>query len=355
MNRRAILALTAFAALVAVPPSTQVLAEPTWRMAAPLPKAIGEIVAVTVRGRIQVLSGLDNAPGPATHTPTGFNWEYDPATNAWTTRRSMPVPAHHVMVATWSDKIYVFGGFVRPPALPAWQPTSNAWEYDPATDGWKALAPLPTPRGAGQAVEVGGKIYVIGGVKSTRPGEPGAPIPLGSTDQIVVGTVEAYDPATNQWQPRSSMPTARNHFFAGAVDGKIYAIDGRIGTAFVTMSDVIDLVEAYDPSTDHWAYKGRAPTNRGDVSGVVYDGRLYAAGGEYQDMARKMTFWAVEVLNPATGVWSVLPHMLVARHGFAAALVGDQLHVMGGGFQSDGMPSAEVTTASHEVIDLPTE
>jgi len=145
---------------------------------------------------------------------------------------------------------------------------------------------------------------------------------------------------------------SRNHFFAGAVNGKIYAIDGRIGTAFVTMSDVIDLVEEYDPSVDHWAYKGRAPTHRGDVSGVVHDGRLYAAGGEYQDTARKMTFWAVEAFNPATGIWSILPHMLVARHGFAAALLGDQLHVMGGGFQSDGMPSVEVTTSSHEVIEL---
>jgi len=195
MNRCAILALAILTALVGAPPVARVAAAPAWKMVAPLPKAIGEIVAATVQGKIYVLSGLDNAPGPATHTPTGFNWQYDPTTNAWTSRKSMPAPAHHVAVATWNDKIYVFGGFVRPPTLAAWQPTSNTWEYDPATDGWRALAALPTPRGAGQAVEVGGKIYVIGGVKSTKPGEPGAPIPLGSADQIVVGTVEAYDPA----------------------------------------------------------------------------------------------------------------------------------------------------------------
>ena len=208
MHRRATLVLAILTALLGAPPVARVLAAPAWKMLAPLPKAIGEIVAATVQAKIYVLSGLDNAPGPATHTPTGFNWQYDLTTNAWTSRKSMPTPAHHVAVATWNDKIYVFGGFVRPPTLAAWQPTSNAWEYDPATDGWKALAPLPTPRGAGQAVEVSGKIYVIGGVKSTRPGKPGAPIPLGSTDQIVVGTVEAYDPATNEWQTRSSMPTA---------------------------------------------------------------------------------------------------------------------------------------------------
>ncbi|HEY2532298.1 MAG TPA: kelch repeat-containing protein [Xanthobacteraceae bacterium] len=324
--------------------------QPQWTMAAPLPKAIGEIVGATVNGKIYVLSGLDNRPGVA--APTGYNWAYDPATNAWSDRKSMPVPAHHIMTATWADKIYVFGGFVRPPSAVAWQPVANAWVYDPATDSWQALAPMPTPRGAGQAVEVGGTIYVIGGVQSNKPGNPGAPIALGSNDQIVLGTVEAYNPATNTWQPRAPMPTARNHFFADAVNGKIYAIDGRIGTGFVTKSDVIDLVEEYDPATDHWSYAGRTPTPRGDVTGGEHNGRLYVAGGEFQDLERKMTFWAVEAFNPATGGWRRLPHMQIARHGFAAAVLGSQLHVMGGGFQSDGMPAVDPTTASHEVIEL---
>jgi N-acetylneuraminic acid mutarotase len=325
-------------------------AEQQWKMAAPLPKAIGEIEAATVGGKIYVLSGLDNRPGVV--APAGYNWAYDPAANAWSDRKSMPVPAHHIMVATLHDKIYVFGGFVRPASLLAWQPINRSWEYDPATDAWKELAPMPTPRGAGAAVAVGGKIYVIGGARSNKPNDEGAPIPLGSTDQIVVGTVEEYDPATNQWRSRSSMPTARNHFFAAAVGGRIYAIDGRIGTVFVTKSDVIDLIEAYDPATDHWAYAGRAPTTRGDVTGDVHNGLLYIAGGEFQDFERKMTFWSVEVFNPATGAWSNLPHMQVARHGFAAAFVGNALHVMGGGFQSDGMPGVDPTTATHEVIDL---
>src|ERR1700733_14369262 len=87
-------------------------ADPQWKMAAPLPKAIGEIEAATVGGKIYVLSGLDNRPGVV--APAGYNWAYDPAANAWSDRKSMPVPAHHIMVATLHDKIYVFGGFVRP-------------------------------------------------------------------------------------------------------------------------------------------------------------------------------------------------------------------------------------------------
>ncbi len=329
-------------------------ADPVWKMTTPLPKAIGEVVAAAAGGKIYVISGLDNRPGVA--APAGYNWMFDPATNAWTDRKPMPVPAHHIMIATMNDKVYVFGGFVRPQAFPGWQPTNRAWEYDPAADAWRELAPMPTPRGAGEAVMVGGKIYVIGGARSNKPGEEGAPIPLGSVDQIVVGTVEEYDPATNQWRARSTMPTARNDFFASAgPDGKIYAFDGRIGTVFVGKSDTIDLVEAYDPATDHWSYSGRAPTTRGDVTGDARDGLIYVMGGEFQDFERKMTFWAVEVFNPKTGDWTTLPHMLVARHGFAAAFLGPQLHVMGGGFQSDGMPGVDPTTATHEVIDLDTK
>ena len=33
----------------------------------------------------------------------------------------------------------------------AWQPIDNVWEYDPAADSWKALAPMPTKRGAAVA------------------------------------------------------------------------------------------------------------------------------------------------------------------------------------------------------------
>jgi N-acetylneuraminic acid mutarotase len=342
----------ALASICALTTISGARAQPQWQMAAPIPKAIGEIEAASVNGKIYVLSGLDNRPGVV--APAGLNWAYDPAVNTWTDRAPMPVPAHHIMLATLNDKIYVFGGFVRPASVLAWQPINRSFEYDPAKDTWRELAPMPTPRGAGQAVEVGGKIYVIGGARSNTA-DPGAPIPLGSTDQIVVGTVEEYDPATDQWRPRTPMPTARNHFFADAVDGRIYAIDGRIGTVFVTKSDTIDLVEAYDPATDHWAYAGRAPTTRGDCTGVAHNGQLYVAGGEFQDTERKMTFWAVEAFNPRTGLWTTLPHMQVARHGFAAAFLSDKLHVMGGGFQSDGMPGVNPTTATHEVIDLAAE
>jgi hypothetical protein len=137
----------------------------------------------------------------------------------------MPEPhVHHGMTVALNDKIYVFGGFMRPGKDIAWQPVDNAWEYSPATDSWKAIAPLPTKRGGGVAVAVDGKVYVIGGA-TILPGTSDPAIRFdGKPHDMCVGVNEEYDPAKNSWRARAPMPTARNHFLGAAVNGKIYAI-----------------------------------------------------------------------------------------------------------------------------------
>src|SRR4029079_9533003 len=94
-------------------------------------------------------------------------------TDKWTKKKSMPRPAHHAALASYKGKIYVSGGFVAPqntrlPTGGAEQPIEDVWEYDTAADSWKALAPMPTRRGAAVAAEVGGQLLVIGRATSAR-------------------------------------------------------------------------------------------------------------------------------------------------------------------------------------------
>src|SRR2546429_521892 len=82
----------------------------------------------------------------------------------------MPNPAHHAAVTALNGKMYLFGGFDLPTAgPPGWNPVNDAWEYDPASDGWRALAAMPTPRGGGVAAVVGGEIYAIRGAGPQPP------------------------------------------------------------------------------------------------------------------------------------------------------------------------------------------
>jgi hypothetical protein len=168
---------------------------------------------------------------------------------------------------------------------------------------------------------------------------------------LVLSTVEEYDPATNRWRSCAPMPTARNHLLAAAINDRIYAIGGRLGSAQITVADT-NVVEEYDPSADQWNEKGRAPIRRSGVAGGAHNGKIYVAGGEFQDWEGAKAFWAVESFDPSNGRWETLPRMQLAHHGFAAGFIGNTFHVVGGGFQSDGMPGVNTKTAVHEMLQV---
>src|SRR5664280_1599676 len=226
-------------------------------------------------------------------------------------------PQGEVVSVAIGKKWYVFGGYDGANV----QARGIVNVYDAASDTWTEKKNMQIPAHHASAVELNGKIYVFGGAHANIPGKPMTEPLWAGVPQIVVGTVEEYDPATNTWRDRIPMPTGRNHFYAGVVDGKIYAVNGRLGAPFVTMSDVTDLVEEYDPATDIWIFKGRSPSQRGDVAGAVYNGKLYITGGEYEEPRGKVTFWAFEAYDPKTNSWQVLPHMQIARHGFIAGFI----------------------------------
>ncbi len=123
---------------------------------------------------------------------------------------------------------------------------------------------------------------MIGGV-TTPPGS-GLTTVDPTHPQVVLGTVQEYDPATNTWRERSPMPTPRDHTSIGVVNGKIYVIGGRVGAAFIALSTDVSVVEEYDPATDKWsAPRARMPTARSALAAGVYGGHIVIAGGEFQD------------------------------------------------------------------------
>ena len=61
-----------------------------------------------------------------------------------------------------------------------------------AEGAWLTLAPMPDPRQEVGVAELNGKIYVVGGLPSTT-------------------RVQEYDPATDTWRFRASLPVAVDH------------------------------------------------------------------------------------------------------------------------------------------------
>jgi len=229
-----------------------------WGRMSLLPEKSEEFTFGDVNGKIYLFGGLPVGNKP----PLGWVQEYDPAADKWTKKKNMPLATHHAAIAAYNGKLYLFGGQTQlEPGGPTQIPINNTWEYDPADDSWKALAPMPTARTAAVAAEVGGKIYVLGGA-SVHPGQQivslGPTVPHRSVD-----VNEVYDPKTNTWGTRMTMPTARNHAAAGVVNGRIYVIGGRVGSSVITTSSNTNVVEVYDPAADLWGAAGmRMPTSR---------------------------------------------------------------------------------------------
>ncbi len=318
-----------------------------WVNLAPFPEPSEEVYGVASGGKLYVLGGL----GPG-WTAKGLVYEYDPATERWTKKKNMPLLTHHIGITELNGKIYVMGGFVKPEKGPtAWQPVDNAWEYDPANDTWKALAPLPSKRGSPNAVVHGGKIYVIGGA-GNFPGSKDTSIHPARPHRAV-GTNEVYDPSTNTWETRSPMPTARNHAAAGMVNSKIYVIGGRVGNGFITRASNTDIVEVYDPTADQWgALLAPMPTPRSAVAWGVHRGKIYVVGGEVRNHVLSATYRVVEAYDAASNRWSSLPPMVFSRHGSAADFIGNRLHVVSGNVQSGGGPATNIETDAHEALEL---
>jgi N-acetylneuraminic acid mutarotase len=328
----------------------QSLAPPTaakpWVTLAPFPEPSEELLGATANGKLYVFCGL--APG---WKPKALVYEYDPATDKWTKKKPMALPSHHVAFASLNDKIYAFGGFKYPDAgPPAWQPLDNAWEYDLLADAWRPLAPMPGKRGAATAAAANGKIYLVGGATTLANFSENGIHP--TRPHQVLATVEEYDPATNSWRERRPMLVARNHHAVAGVNDKVYAIGGRVSGAFITVSDVIDLVEIYDPATDLWTRGEKMPTPRSAITAAVWNGKIFVPGGEAQDRRALAAFRAVEMYDPAVDRWQIMPSMPHPRHGLGVGVIGDRLYTVSGDGQSAGSGIPESDVGFNEALQL---
>lgn len=318
----------------------------------PLSEPAEEYWSTTASGKFYLFGGSARRSGDSVVLLPGRVIEYDPVTDKFTSRKQMPRPANHMTVAESSGKIYLFGGIgsAHPGDSAANFYLDDSWEYDPAADSWKALAPMPERRQAGAAASVGGKIYVIGGTGLV----PDSPNPPGPGNTIVVATNEVYDPATNSWATRKPMPTPRNHPAIGVVGGKVYVIGGRIGAADVAnmISSGTDVVEEYDPATDRWRAMSKMPTARSGQGWGTHQGRIYVLGGELRDYHMDAIFRDVEAFDPVANEWFRMQPMPTARHGVNVAVIGNRLYAIGGHVAFDGTDEHNGDTAVDEVFEF---
>ncbi|MGH9284367.1 MAG: malectin domain-containing carbohydrate-binding protein, partial [Acidimicrobiales bacterium] len=222
-----------------------------------------------------------------------------PSTGAWSPRAAAGLSRQEVAYVHAGGKLYLAGG-------------SNAHQaYDPASGTWAPRAPLPQSLDHIQGVEVGGRIFYIGGLV----GFPGPS----------VGTVHIYDPATDSFTQGSPMPSGRGRGAGGVAShgGRIYYSGGLSNGTVVPWFDV------YDPVADTWAQLPDMPRARDHFHAAAVNGRFYVTGGRAKEINATIT--ATDAFDFGTAVWVTgLAPLPTARGGFAAAVLGRELIVIGG-------------------------
>ncbi len=250
---------------------------------------------------------------------------YSPSTDSWRFIEDMPVRMHHANAAVVHDKLYIVGfltglGFT---------PDGRVFVYDPQTDTWQPKGSMPegTQRGASAVGVIDGWIYIVGGLRGSA-----------------VPDFSRYDPEADLWEDLPALPENLDHIVGGVVDGIFYTVGGRSRS----ISNHVPSTYAFDPAENTWEARAPMPTSRAGHAAAVWDGKMYVFGGEGNPDHPSGVFDEVEVYDPQTDTWETLAPMRTRRHGTGAAAIDGRIYIPGGA-DVDAFGAIE----RHEVFHIP--
>jgi N-acetylneuraminic acid mutarotase len=215
---------------------------------------------------------------------------YNPATNTRRTLARSPLAPEQRPIGAWTGReLVLFVSGVNPADGKRWPARlARAAAYDPVTDAWRRIAPLPAGRTDANAVWDGREVLIVGGTGAPRAR-------TGVRSPAAVGF--AYNPGTNYWR---RLPRVAGRAGAAAVwTGKRLLIWG--GTAGAPSG--VELVTpnqglAYDPKANRWSplpgapllgrldptavWTGQAMIVWGGHRPAIPEGRVFADGAAFR-------------------------------------------------------------------------
>lgn len=270
----------------------------SWAEGPPLPTARSEVAVATDGLSIYVIGGYANG-----NVDQSLVEVFHPTTQrgprfggTWHEAAPLPRGLNHVGAIGYNGKIYTFGGFEAQNN----SAVSDANMYDPTTNKWTAIAPLPHPLGSVSVAVLDGAIHLVGG-----------------RDVHSVATHYVYEPATNRYTERAPLPVGRDHMGLVAFDRRLYAIGGRIDTPAHNTS----YVDLYDSKKDRWGSAAPLPQARSGMAVAAYQNLIFAIGGEQAGMAA--AFKTNFAYNPSRNKWSEYAPLPEGRHGTGAVVLDD--------------------------------
>ena len=207
----------------------------------------GDVLAAT-SARVLILNTAQNGwiEGPALHHAraagavavvgdkivvvggrTGKSQELVTATEvfdgtSWYDAAAIPIPGDHLAAASDGTYLYAVGGH----HITETSNTAAVQRFDPTTDQWTQLPPMPSAvSGLGAAI-VDGQLITVGGVG------PGS----------VFNTVRAYNLTAKTWSSLPNLAVARHGMGVAAIGNTLYAVDGAAQPGHIAATPTVQIL-----------------------------------------------------------------------------------------------------------------
>jgi N-acetylneuraminic acid mutarotase/uncharacterized GH25 family protein len=298
---------------------------------APLPEAVSSFGAAVADGYLYVYGGHTGTEHNHSAANLSKHFVRVPITGGEWEELPMQTPLQGLPLVAHDGKLYRVGGLDARNATTDdkedLHSTTEFAEYDPATEKWTALAPLPAARSSHNAVVIGDKLYVTGGwtLSGSRKGE-------WLDDSLVY---DFNDPAAG-WQKLPAQDFKRRALAASQWQGKLAALGGMNAKAKVSRR-----VDFFDPTSGTWSQGPDLPGTGMSGFGVSawnLDGALYVSGFNGR----------VYRLSDDGAKWEKAAKLVQPRffHQLVPAATSDALLVVGGASRDGHLDDVELIDVS---------
>jgi N-acetylneuraminic acid mutarotase len=227
--------------------------------------------------------------------------------NSWYTMSPLSSARYFNASAYCDGFLYCVGGWKKGIAI------KSVERYDPVTNSWLNVCPLPQAGRWVRAVSLDGQVYVYG----------------------ASGCMYRYTPSINIWTQITS--TSEEIRFACLVtdSSSLYLVGG-----FDSYNGVRSACQKFDPESEKWTLLTPMNNQRQQASAVYKRKHIYVVGG-LKNYGDDVALGSGEVYSIDHDVWETLPSLQFPRHIAGIACVWDDILIFGGAHRQVTQKSIE--------------
>jgi DNA-binding CsgD family transcriptional regulator len=244
----------------------------------------------------------------------------------WLQLPGLPTPRWGLAVVNYENQLYTIGGETR-------QGVSNAVEkFNPQSNTWINLNPIPNPVTDVRAASIGGLIYVPGGK---------------SASGIPTDVNQIYDPDADQWSIGSPLPATISAYALTTYEGRMYLFGGWDGNQVVNSAYVFDYRE------NTWSELPPMLTARAYAGAVAVGGKIFVVGG--WDGVKGLTVNEVFIPDSSDerSSWITAPDLPYSKYAMGITNLADIIFIIGGVGLNDTPPVIALASDDSNWSQLP--